>query len=213
MSVRVEDKIDERTLRIEFFMEPVAERADAFHLGDSPIGMGNARGVSGRLERPDSIVRRLFGSPIGRRTRALAREHSEVAIIMLITQCNGPKRISCAIMFWAISPYYTFRLPPMVTCLHGGPWPKFGFPRNYALLKRIVMGRMLIVGEKSLEDRVRTAVFDADQLESLMAAAFELLGKPEAQAQELARSILRAAERPQSGDPGSQERGPRQRRV
>jgi len=45
---------------------------------------------------------------------------------------------------------------------------------------------------------VRTAVFDADQLESLMASAFELLGKPEAQAQELARSILRAAERPQS---------------
>jgi LDH2 family malate/lactate/ureidoglycolate dehydrogenase len=50
---------------------------------------------------------------------------------------------------------------------------------------------------------VRTSEFDADQLESLMVAAFELLGKPEAEAQELAKSILRAAERPQSGYPGS----------
>ena len=47
-----------------------------------------------------------------------------------------------------------------------------------------------------------TAGFDPDQLESLMVAAFELLGKPQAEAQELARAILRAAERPQSGDPG-----------
>jgi hypothetical protein len=38
--------------------------------------------------------------------------------------------------------------------------------------------------------------FKADQLESLTAAAFELLGKPEAEAQELARAILAAAERP-----------------
>jgi LDH2 family malate/lactate/ureidoglycolate dehydrogenase len=52
-----------------------------------------------------------------------------------------------------------------------------------------------------LEDRVRTAEFDPDPLETLMVAAFELLGKPEDQAQELARSILRAAERPQSDDP------------
>jgi LDH2 family malate/lactate/ureidoglycolate dehydrogenase len=58
---------------------------------------------------------------------------------------------------------------------------------------------MLITGGKFLGDRV--AEFDADQLETLMVAAFELLGKPEDQAQELARSILRAAERPQSGDP------------
>jgi hypothetical protein len=50
---------------------------------------------------------------------------------------------------------------------------------------------------------VRKAVFDPDQLETLMVAAFELLGKPEDQAQELALSILRAAERPQSGDPRS----------
>jgi hypothetical protein len=41
----------------------------------------------------------------------------------------------------------------------------------------------------------------ADQLETLMVAAFTLLGKPEAQAQELARAILKAAEQPQSGDP------------
>jgi hypothetical protein len=59
-----------------------------------------------------------------------------------------------------------------------------------------------ITGEKSLEDRVRMAEFDSDQLESLMAAAFELLGKAEADARELARAILKAAERPQSGDPG-----------
>jgi hypothetical protein len=59
---------------------------------------------------------------------------------------------------------------------------------------------MLITGGIFLEDRVRTAEFDADQLETLM-VAFELLGKPVDQAQELARSILRAAERPQSGDP------------
>jgi LDH2 family malate/lactate/ureidoglycolate dehydrogenase len=44
----------------------------------------------------------------------------------------------------------------------------------------------------SLEARVATAEFDRDQLETLMVAAFELLGKPEAQAQELARSILKA---------------------
>jgi hypothetical protein len=58
-----------------------------------------------------------------------------------------------------------------------------------------------LITDDFLEARVRTAEFDADQLESLMVAAFELLGKPEDQAQELARSILRAAERPQSGDP------------
>jgi hypothetical protein len=45
--------------------------------------------------------------------------------------------------------------------------------------------------------------FDVDQLESLMVAAFELLGKPEDQARELTRAILEAAERPQSGDPGN----------
>jgi hypothetical protein len=50
-------------------------------------------------------------------------------------------------------------------------------------------------------DRMRTAEFDADQLELLIVAAFELLGKPQGEAQELARAILKAAERPQSGDP------------
>jgi LDH2 family malate/lactate/ureidoglycolate dehydrogenase len=54
-----------------------------------------------------------------------------------------------------------------------------------------------------------TALFDADQLESLMVAAFELMGKPEAQARELARAILKAAERPQSGDPEPPDRDPR----
>jgi hypothetical protein len=58
-----------------------------------------------------------------------------------------------------------------------------------------------ITGEKSLEARVPTAEFDPDQLERLMVAAFELLGKPEGQARELSRAILKAAERPQSDDP------------
>jgi hypothetical protein len=53
----------------------------------------------------------------------------------------------------------------------------------------------------SLEDQVPTAEFDPDQLERLMVAAFELLGKPEGQARELSRAILKAAERPQSDDP------------
>jgi hypothetical protein len=35
---------------------------------------------------------------------------------------------------------------------------------------------MLITGGMFLEDWVRTAEFDADQLETLMVAAFELLG-------------------------------------
>jgi LDH2 family malate/lactate/ureidoglycolate dehydrogenase len=64
-----------------------------------------------------------------------------------------------------------------------------------------------------MEDRVRRAEFDPDQLESLMVTAFELLGKPEAQAQELARSILGAAERPHSGDPGPPDRDPTRNRV
>ena len=71
----------------------------------------------------------------------------------------------------------------------------------------------LITGEVSLEACVRTAEFDADQLESLMVSAFELLGKPEDQAQELAKAILRSAERPQSGDPVSPDRDPPRRRV
>jgi hypothetical protein len=63
----------------------------------------------------------------------------------------------------------------------------------------------LVIGE-ALEDPVRTEEFDVDQLEKLIVAAFELLGKPEAQAQELAISILGAAERPKSGDPGPPDR-------
>jgi len=47
----------------------------------------------------------------------------------------------------------------------------------------------------SLEDRVPTTEFDPDQLERLMVAAFELLGKRRGEAQELARAILKAAER------------------
>jgi hypothetical protein len=65
-----------------------------------------------------------------------------------------------------------------------------------------------ITGEKSLEDRMPTAEFDPDQLERLMVAAFELLGKRRAEVQELARAILKAAERPQSGDPTPQDPDP-----
>jgi hypothetical protein len=60
----------------------------------------------------------------------------------------------------------------------------------------------------SLEDRVPTTEFDPDQLERLMVAAFELLGKRRGEAQELARAILKAAERPQSGDPSPPDRNP-----
>jgi hypothetical protein len=63
-----------------------------------------------------------------------------------------------------------------------------------------------ITGEKPLEDRMPTAEFDAAQLERLMVAAFELLGKPEGQARELARAILQAAERPRSDDQEPQDR-------
>jgi hypothetical protein len=59
--------------------------------------------------------------------------------------------------------------------------------------------------------RMRSAEFDVDQLESLMVTAFEMLGKPEGEARELARAILRAAERPQSGDPESPDRDPTRR--
>jgi LDH2 family malate/lactate/ureidoglycolate dehydrogenase len=56
---------------------------------------------------------------------------------------------------------------------------------------------------------MRTAAFDPDQLERLMASAFELLGRPEGQAQELARSILRAGQLPQSGDQAPQDHDPK----
>jgi hypothetical protein len=55
-------------------------------------------------------------------------------------------------------------------------------------------------------DRMRAAEFDPNELELLIVAAFELLGRPQGEAQELARSILRAAERPQSGDPEPPDR-------
>jgi hypothetical protein len=45
-----------------------------------------------------------------------------------------------------------------------------------------------------------TAEFDPDEPELLMVAAFEVLGKPQGQAQELSKAILKAAERPQAGD-------------
>jgi hypothetical protein len=57
------------------------------------------------------------------------------------------------------------------------------------------------------------AEFNPDQLESLMVAAFELLEKPQVEAEELARAILKAAEWPQSGDPGPPDRDPPRRLV
>lgn len=64
-----------------------------------------------------------------------------------------------------------------------------------------VSAEWLITGEQALETRrARAAEFDPDQLEILIATAFELLGKPQSQAQELSKAILKAAERPQSDD-------------
>jgi LDH2 family malate/lactate/ureidoglycolate dehydrogenase len=50
-----------------------------------------------------------------------------------------------------------------------------------------------------------TEKYDSDQLESLMVEAFELLGKPPGEAQELARAILKAAKRPEDGHPGPRD--------
>jgi LDH2 family malate/lactate/ureidoglycolate dehydrogenase len=54
-----------------------------------------------------------------------------------------------------------------------------------------------------MRNGLRMAEFDPDQLARLMVAVFELLGKPQGEAQELARAILKAAERPQSDGRGS----------
>jgi transcriptional regulator with XRE-family HTH domain len=69
-----------------------------------------------------------------------------------------------------------------------------------------VSAEWLITGERAFDAQHRSADPDPDQLESLMAVAFELFGKPEAQAQELSRAILKAAERPQSADQGPPDR-------
>ena len=66
----------------------------------------------------------------------------------------------------------------------------------------------LITGQRSLETRRAPASdFAPDQLEMLMIAVFELLGKAEGQAQELSKAILKAAERPQAGDQETPDRG------
>ena len=62
-----------------------------------------------------------------------------------------------------------------------------------------VSAEWLLTGEKDLETNLaRARDFDPEQLELLMTAAFELLGKSEVQSQELAKAILKAAEQPQS---------------
>lgn len=53
-------------------------------------------------------------------------------------------------------------------------------------------------GEKA-SDQASLSEIDAAQLERLIAAAFELLGKPPGQSEELAKAILKAAMYPQSG--------------
>ncbi len=72
-----------------------------------------------------------------------------------------------------------------------------------------VSAEWLLTGEPSLAPRgekapYQAAVLEIDfaLLERLMAAAFELLGKPAGQSQELAKAILKAAVYPQ---PGTQE--------
>jgi hypothetical protein len=61
--------------------------------------------------------------------------------------------------------------------------------------------RVRMLAEAPATSVDRRAEFDPDQLERLMVTAFELLGKPQAGAQEFARAILKAAARPQSGEP------------
>jgi transcriptional regulator with XRE-family HTH domain len=82
------------------------------------------------------------------------------------------------------------------------------------LLAKIVCvsAEWLITGEKDLDTRPgRAGAFDPEQLELLMTAAFELLSKPAVQSQELAKAILKAAERPQSDDQEPSDRAPKQR--
>jgi transcriptional regulator with XRE-family HTH domain len=82
------------------------------------------------------------------------------------------------------------------------------------LLAKIVCvsAEWLITGEKDLDTRPgRAGAFDPEQLELLMIAAFELLGKPAGQSQELAKAILTAAERPQPDDQEPSDRAPKQR--
>jgi transcriptional regulator with XRE-family HTH domain len=54
-------------------------------------------------------------------------------------------------------------------------------------------------GERASDQASASASIDVAQLERLMAAAFELLGKPAVQSEELAKAILKAAVFPQSG--------------
>jgi transcriptional regulator with XRE-family HTH domain len=72
-----------------------------------------------------------------------------------------------------------------------------------------VSAEWLMTGEPSLAPKGETAsdqdsasalAIDVAQLERLMASAFELLGKPLGQSQELAKAILKAAMHPQSSD-------------
>jgi transcriptional regulator with XRE-family HTH domain len=63
-----------------------------------------------------------------------------------------------------------------------------------------VSAEWLITGERAFDAQRQSADLDPDQLDSLMSVAFELLGKPEAQAQELSRAILKAAGAVQSDD-------------
>jgi transcriptional regulator with XRE-family HTH domain len=59
----------------------------------------------------------------------------------------------------------------------------------------------LITGERiAASERTSTTDLDPFQLQRLIAASFQLLGKTQGQAEEWAKAILKASERPQDGD-------------
>jgi hypothetical protein len=140
-SLRVGDKIDERTWRIEFFMEPVAERADAFHLRDSPIGMGNEE-FQGVLSGPTPLRATFFGVSDRKKDARSAREHSAAAIIMVITQCNGPKMYRGRYDVLADKRLITLFVDRQCYfCLEWQPMTEIRFPRAITRFsRRIVMG-------------------------------------------------------------------------
>jgi transcriptional regulator with XRE-family HTH domain len=71
---------------------------------------------------------------------------------------------------------------------------------EYARVVR-VPAQWLITGERMAASEVTSgANLDSIQLQRLIAASFHLLGKTQGQAEEWAKAILKASERPQDGD-------------
>jgi hypothetical protein len=83
-------------------------------------------------------------------------------------------------------------------CVEGAPWSEPSDASNGV--------KGLAAPKQAIGERIRRARpdgstmpdYDPVQLEDLMTAAFELLGKAEVQAQEFSKAILKAAERPRS---------------